>query len=700
MRGETEDIDKRGLEKSKTLVGMLLIFVAVLLAYSNTFQSSWHLDDYHSILDNPHLHIEELKPESLYQSFFAAPGGGKYSGESLYRPISCMTFALNWYLGQDDVFGYHVTNLIIHFFSALFIYLCTICILASPNVHQRFEGRAHFIALLASLLWAVHPIQIQAVTYIVQRMASLSAMFCLFSLWLYLQGRNKRTNRLQIFYFIGSSLCYLLALGSKENAIVLPASVALIEILFFQDLSEKKPNKVLVLGGLACVIAITIGLNGFNATGVLSGYEMREFTLIQRLMTQPQVLISYLSQIFLPLPGRFSLEHDVLISRSLLSPWTTLPAMLAVLGLIMTGLMQIRKRPLVAFAILFYFLNHVVESTVIPLELSFEHRNYLPSSFLFIPIAIWIVDTLRWCRSKNHVVSGVAYSGIFILVLFLMGSTFLRNDVWATEKSLWEDAISKAPGQARPYQNLAYQYYEIIGRYDVALSLYKKALTLQAPNPKRTRAQILTNIGVIYGKAGDYEKAFGFYQKALEVSPKQLKPRYNATMALIGMGKWEEALQQVDDLIVRKPEDKDSNNLKGSILLKLKRPEEALLYLQKSLDMDPTYFKALINMGIALFQTGKYDQSESLLSLAHQLAPEQGLPILCLLENSIRANDLKRANIHLQKLHDSVGLDEIFMVLKSIGQNNFLVPISYDILTSFIKENIGTTGNDKEKLFN
>ena len=670
----------------KHLGGLVLLFSVLLLSYSNTFDASWHFDDYSAIVNNPILKIDNLKPDTLYSTFFAASGQGRYSGTQLYRPVSCLSFAINWYFGQDNVIGYHIVNLMVHLLAALFLYLGSVRILESPNLLNKFEKSKYSIALLSTAMWALHPIQTQAVTYIVQRMATLSAMFGFLSIWLYVTARSKKNFRDRVLYSLGSAIACILAIGSKENGVLIPVGMVLIELLFYQNLFSGKVKRLLLWSPVICLLFVVAGMYYLDSNGVLSGYNRRSFTLVQRLITEARVILLYISQILWPLPGRFSIEHDVLISTSLVSPWTTLPAIMTVLAMVSVGLMQIRKRPIVALGILFFFLNHLVESTVIPLELSFEHRNYLPTAFLFFPIAQGCVYIIGRCRAINRGLSGISSAAVLAILLFLGSSTFLRNDVWANEKRLWENAIEHAPGVARPYQNLAYFYYEPIGRYDIALTLYRKALTLRMQTPKRDRAQILTNIGVIYDKAGKYKTAYDHYMKALEISPKELKPRYNAAMALIGMGRFEDALKMSDDLIAKKPEDKDSNNLKGSILLKLGRPDTAIPYLGKSIEVDPLHFKALINMGIALYQTGAYDQSRKHLETALAQAPGQGLPLLCLIENRIRANDIQGADMYLKNMLESVKMDEIEMVLNNIGKNYFLVPISYRILAPFIQK--------------
>ena len=191
---------------------------------------------------------------------------------------------------------------------------------------------------------------------------------------------------------------------------------------------------------------------------------------MQRLMTEPRIVVFYLSQIFYPIISRYSIEHDIAVSTSLLDPWSTLPGIILVLVLIGIGLSQMRKRPILSFAILFFFLNHVIESSIIPLELVFEHRNYLPSLFLFLPVAVAIKWLLDYYKKRNRSLAVILVAFVTILLILLGTGTYTRNRVWLTERTLWEDAAKKAPGSNRPLHNLAWAYYERIGaiRYGVA----------------------------------------------------------------------------------------------------------------------------------------------------------------------------------------------------------------------------------------
>lgn len=178
------------LSCNKNLAVFGFLFAIVFVIYGNTFHASWHMDDYHNIVDNPHLHITDIKPETVIQTFYSSYDGGKYRSEKLYRPVACLSFALNCYFGGRNVFGYHIVNLTIHLFAAFILYLVIRKLLQSPGIGGGYRENEFIIAAFSAALWAAAPIQTQAVTYIAQRMASLSAMFYLLGLYCFLKGRT------------------------------------------------------------------------------------------------------------------------------------------------------------------------------------------------------------------------------------------------------------------------------------------------------------------------------------------------------------------------------------------------------------------------------------------------------------------------------------------------------------------------------
>jgi hypothetical protein len=366
----------------------ILFFLLCLVCYSNTFNVPFHFDDFHNITNNSRLHLDNLYPETIYDAAFENKGGNR----RLYRPVSNLSIAVNWYLGQSNVIGYHFFNISIHILTAFFLYLTCVNLLKTPNLCRQYNENSYFIAVLAACLWALNPIQTQAVTYIVQRMASMAAMFYIMGIFCYLKARLGDCWKKRLLWSAGVVIVFLLAVGSKENAIMFPMSLLLVEIVFFQNMANQEiRKKMLLIGSLVLVIVFVAGVWLFLSSEfinhILSGYERRTFTFTERVLTQPRIVAFYLSQIFYPIADRLSLDHDIVVSTGLFSPWTTFAAIVLIVGLISIAIWQIKKRPLLAFAILFFFLNHIIESSVIALELIFEHRNYLPSLFLFLPIA-------------------------------------------------------------------------------------------------------------------------------------------------------------------------------------------------------------------------------------------------------------------------------------------------------------------------
>jgi hypothetical protein len=170
----------------KILFAVISLAVILFSIYGNSFDCSWHFDDEANIKDNPGIHLTELSWNSIKGALFS----DRNSPDIPYRPAACLTFALNYYFGGLDVFGYHLVNILIHLFTAIFLFLTIFHTLNLPSLQSKYAAHAYSLALLSTVLWAVNPIQIQAVTYIVQRMASLAGMFYIICVYLYLKGRT------------------------------------------------------------------------------------------------------------------------------------------------------------------------------------------------------------------------------------------------------------------------------------------------------------------------------------------------------------------------------------------------------------------------------------------------------------------------------------------------------------------------------
>lgn len=667
------------------LVGLILFLFPV---YSNTLYSQWQLDDVPNIIWNTPLHLKALDPGSLFQTFFAHPNGGN----RLYRPLPCLTFALNWYFGEDNPFGYHLTNLLLHVLTAFVLFLTIYSIFQTPRLRGAFSpNQSYFISLLTATLWTVNPIQTQAVTYIVQRMTVMAALFYILGLFFYINARISNIPLNRNLLFLACFFSFLCALGSKENAATFPLAVLLLELTFFQDLKTINISTLFLKSALAILLLLLVAY--FFSKGDLlffqKGYAGRPYDLTGRLLTQPRVLIFYLSLIFYPLPQRLSIDHEFAVSKSLIDPWTTLLAIFGVAFLLTIGFFTLKKRPLLGFPILFFFANHLIESTLIPLEMTFEHRNYLPSTFLFLPVSLGLNRLITSYRERKK----WPYHGFVVFcVLWIISlgiGTYTRNNAWVNPLTLWTDAAYKAPGNARPISTIA---TEIGWRHNAtdqdresALALLKKSLNLYITS-KFVEAGILANIGALYFKKNDLENALAFYSKAIEKGPDIRKIRYDLALELAKLGKWEDSSRHLDIVLEKRPKIERYYSLKGFVLLWLNKPKEALSYLREALNLDQNKSSTWLNIGVALNQAGSLENAHWFFKMAKQRSGPDMIPLYYIVENRILANDISTAKRYAQNLFLSTSVEAVIQNLKYLRNNYRFPPIKIKLVLPVIKD--------------
>jgi tetratricopeptide (TPR) repeat protein len=655
------EISMRDHNSGKPIKAYLLIIVLIFLAYSNSLRAGWHFDDVDHITGNSAIQIRDLTRESISSAIYAAPRLDEFTSPYMHRPLATLTFALNWYFGQDDVFGYHLVNIIIHLFAACLLFK-TICLLyRTPRLESDASGRGHYVALLAAGSWAVNPLQTQAVTYIVQRMASMSAMFFMLALVLYLKGRLSDRVKPRLLYFSGTAAALVCALGAKENAVVFPAALLLVEIIFFNP--KDLPNtfkKTVVVGGIVAaatgLIGILVFANG-DPLGLLEGFAGRPYTLVERLMTQPRVLLFHLSQLIFPIPSRLSIQHDITHSVSLTDPWTTLPSIGVLLLLIGYSLYSIRKRPLLSFAVLFFFLGHIVESTILPLELVFEHRNYLPSMFLFLPLSAAIVRAETYLRARRPDMAHVfRFLVVLIVAAFCIG-TYTRNTVWADEFTLWQDALSKAKKFDRPYINLA-RAYDQKGDFNAALNLYGQALGKYSERKTDYQLVVLTNVGRIFFERGDYPKAIELWSYAVDHVRDHSLLRKNLALAYARLNEWNRAVTELELALAQSPHQPEINFLRATFLIELGRYDDAIVLLNRVLSSGYEPHKTLALKAVVSYHQQDFDEAERLLKLS-ALKKDSLELLIWLLAVNLNLDDQEDVHRYLDEIHRKASTDDL-----------------------------------------
>ncbi len=557
-------------ECCRCLLAGLLLFGLLLVIYGNSLSNGWHFDDFANIVDNPRVHAASLD----WQELRAALSGVGAEGR-LQRPLAFLSFAINHALGGLQVEGYHLVNLAIHFLTAFLLFLLLRDLLQLPLLRGHHRA-ASSVALLAAAFWASSPLQVTAVTYIVQRMAALAALFTVLALFCYLKARTAEGRGRRVTFFLLTGVAGLCGVASKENAAMLAASLFLFDILLIQGASLRALKKNLpFLAGVAALLAVAVFL--FTDPFTLPDtYGVRSYSLTERLLTQSRVLVSYLSLLIYPLESRLMLLHEVEVSTGLFSPPTTAGAFLLLAVLAGSALLLARRTPLLSFALLFFLLNHLVEGSVIGLELIYEHRNYLPSLFFFVPLAVLLVDGLDFFSYRPSLQLLLAATGAALLLAQGLG-TVDYNLVFRNEFSLWQDNVAKAPGLSRPHNNLG-QYYWHSGQKERAAEHLRTALRLDTFDRTSLAAVSHENLGMYYLERREWSEAARHLEESLRIAGSSAHPRtlYGLATVRFETGQLAEAEQFLNQVLALVPRNGEALLLKGRILLRAGRHNEAL----------------------------------------------------------------------------------------------------------------------------
>jgi tetratricopeptide (TPR) repeat protein len=462
----------------------------------------------------------------------------------------------------------------------------------------------------------------------------MAGMFYIISIYFYIKARIAEIPHIKIIFLSLCVIAGLMAMGSKENAFMLPVSIYLFDLFLIQGLTKETLKKNVKPASLIIFLIICIGITYYFLSdqdlSILSLYRERTFNLKERLLSEPRIILFYLSLIYYPIPTRLSIDHDVTISKTLLSPPTTLFSILFIVVILFFAFYLSRRRPFIAFSIIFFFLNHLIESSFLPLELVFEHRNYIPSMLLFIPVVVLLLKAIKYYSSKKPLQIVII---IFIVcVIVSQGhSTFIRNALWKTEESLWMAATEKAHELWRPWHNLG-KYYGEKNMHKEALAHYLTALRKKIVINPLDKHLTLYNIGVEYHKMGQKDKAFLYYLKTERIYPSLPKMHNNKGVILAEKGRGEEAIYEFNEAIRYNKNLHQAYSNLGFLLLKMERIEEAIQQLEMALKLKPDNVSTLLRLGYAYRKKGVYGKAFIQYKRAQELAPHDARVLLYLSE--------------------------------------------------------------------
>lgn len=441
-------INSRGLFHC---LAIILVCLVTMIVYSPGLSGPLVLDDIPNLY---HLFRFSEGAVSWLDAVHLVPNG---TG----RPVAILSFMANLLISPDNVWALKFTNLLIHVSCGLLIYRLS-RLLLDIDIHD--EKHSHYVALGIMALWLLSPFLLSTVLYVIQRMAQLETLFVLAGLVLYTNGRiNLEQNKTPGISLIVT--CFLvmwpLATLSKQNGILLPLLVLAIEFFFFYRkdnyAGSGKLRTWLVL--LTCIPLLLFCIAVYLSEYSLLDYSGREFSLVERLLTEPRILLDYIANLLI-IPGAspMSLFHDDYAkSTGLLSPITTLPSLLIpVMVMVLAFITRKSSAGKILFGLVFFYAAQIVESTIIPLELYFEHRNYLPAFGIYFSVVYGIYFLLK--KINFHTLAIVT---LLIYPLTFSILTYQRATIWQKRSSIYFLSELTHPDSPRVNEGLAYYYLQM-----------------------------------------------------------------------------------------------------------------------------------------------------------------------------------------------------------------------------------------------
>ena len=447
--------------RSPAPLALLVLLVATAVVYWQVLGTEFFFDDESNIVNIPAVAMQDLSADSIaaaWSSGIAGLGG---------RKLSQLSFALNHYFaGGFDPFAFRLVNLLIHLGGGLLLWRLSLLLLRDAAT-LRPDPYLAARAVVITGVWLLHPIQLLPVIYVVQRMAILAGLLMLLATLCHVAARGgpwrpgaRSKTKSLLLLVLAWGVWWPLALLAKENAIVWPGLVLAWELTLRRRLHgglDRFAIAMLVAAGLV-LAAAAIYLAGPWSAWMWSGYDLRSFTPVERLLTEARVIWMYVVMTAAPTLPQFSLHHDdIIISTSLLSPWTTLPAVATVLAAPLLALRLARRRPLAALGILWFLCALSLESSLPPLQIAFEHRNYLALFGLLLLFASVTPDMSSAQPSWRRLLT---FCFLLAWALNAVVTTALRADAAANE-------VTRTQLDAQMHPHSAFSQYEagwVLGR--------------------------------------------------------------------------------------------------------------------------------------------------------------------------------------------------------------------------------------------
>ena len=567
---------------------VVLVCLVGLWAYHNSFWGAFVFDDHVHILENPR--IKHLWP--LWATMAAPP-----DSDVAARPIVNLTLALNYALSGLQVWSYHVVNLAIHLLAALVLFGLVRRTLQQPGMREANKDRASGLALAVALLWVVHPLQTQSVTYIIQRAESLMGLCYLLTLYAVVRGSDPPTPR--GWYGVAVLACAL-GMGCKPVMATCPVAIWLYDRAFlagsFREAWRRRGGLYLALAATWVFLAWLLVATAPRTPEPAAGFAFRQIRPLSYAATQPGVLLHYLRLVVWPAP--LALDYQWPVARTFAE--IAFPSVL-VGALGAAAAWTMRRMPRLGFLGAWFFLVLLPTSSIIPLaDPAVEHRMYLPLAAAVALLVLGADWVLRHALpSRDRLRQGVAAGLLGVIVLTFGLITIRRNADYRTEVAIWSATVAVRPQNPRAPRNLGAALGRA-SRYDEAIRSDLESLRLDPSHP-----QTHSNLGATLAEQGDLEGAIAHDLEALRLNPRDADAHSNLANTLLKLGDASGAAAHHAQALRLKPYSPQIQVNAGAALAARGELPEAIAHYEEALRLDPDNAQAHTNLGNALAKQGR-----------------------------------------------------------------------------------------------
>lgn len=552
---------------------IILLLVLVFTVYLNSFKNQFVLDDLELVINNPLI----KSWQNVINIFKLGLFPGLTLGENFYRPIQSFSFMLDYSFWHQNPLGYHLTNIFIHSLNAILIFIIITVILQNK-----------WVAVVTSVLFAVHPIHTAAITYISGRADPLATLFSLISLIFFINYSNAGQEFKKTIFYVISVISFVLALMSKEVSLVFPLFLVLLDRLFLKKEEKESFAKIWFkrYGIFLCVVVAYIIFRGFNFNVSVSAINKLSFST--RILTACYILASYLKILSLPL----NLHMDRAVKP--VSDIFNFYSMSGLILMIISSYVFIRNRKVsktMLFASAWFLIGFLpVSNLFFPLNaLMAEHWMYFPSIGFFMLVALILYNL-----SKTNFLRWPVLIFVVVAVIFLSILTIKQNFTWKDRQTLYKYTLKFSPDRPRMHTYLGNDYADR-GLFDKALAEYNEAIRLNSEY-----AENYSNLGNLYQKMARYDDAIDMYKKAILLNPKLVSAYNNLGNVLAKKGEFSLAVENYNNAIKLSPYDYEIFINLANVYLKIGNFSNAVDIYKKAIFFNANLpAEVYYNIGIA-----------------------------------------------------------------------------------------------------